>query len=128
MAIAMMFSNLSLRNIPLSVYAIILNLKPVLVILLGFCFGVETITLKKIVLILISFLGASLIVDQDLFARWFESIFHGKTQSSNSIQTSGKGLLDSDCNQRTYLLFFVLLGIHLRFIKIIFFRGHKKIE
>lgn len=67
-------ANFSLQNIPLSVYAIIMNLKPILVILLGFCYGVERITLRKTGIILLSFLGASLIVNPDYFAALYSDL------------------------------------------------------
>lgn len=62
-AVSMMCSNLSLKQIPLSVYVIILNLKPVLVILISFAYGVESVTCKKAGLILVSFFGAILIIN-----------------------------------------------------------------
>ena len=67
-ATAMLLTSFGLKMIPLSVYAIIMNLKPVLVMVLGILYGVETVTAKKAGLILLSFLGTALIVDPQLFA------------------------------------------------------------
>ena len=44
-----------LRYIPLSFFAIILNLKPMFVVILGFFVGIEKLSVRKVVLILLSF-------------------------------------------------------------------------
>ena len=89
---ALVFGSYSMQYIPLSVFAIILNLKPVLVIVLGFCFGIETITLKKISLIFLSFLGACMIVDPEWFARAFDLIVGNTRDFSDGGSPSDKGL------------------------------------
>lgn len=65
----------SIPKLPLSVFGIILNLKPVLVIILGVIFGIERITLKKLGYIFLSFLGAGLIVNPTWFASVFSRLF-----------------------------------------------------
>lgn len=57
----------SMKLVPLSVFAIVLNLKPIMVVLIGLCFGVETLTLQKVLFILLSFVGAGLIVEPSFF-------------------------------------------------------------
>lgn len=53
-------------------FAIILNLKPVLVVLLGYIFGLETITCRKLGYIALSFLGAGLITNP----AWFQQVWN----------------------------------------------------
>jgi drug/metabolite transporter (DMT)-like permease len=78
MAFNIITATFGLRVIPLSVFAIILNLKPILVIIIGYLFGIENLSTKKILLILISFIGAGLIVNPDWFAHLFNSLLHRK--------------------------------------------------
>lgn len=80
-----------LKNLPLSVFAIILNLKPIMIILLGFCYGIETFTLKKVILILISFFGASLIVNPDFFARLFNQVMGNQVEQTAADDHIEKG-------------------------------------
>ena len=56
-----------MKIIPISIFAIIYNLKPVLVMIMGFCAGQETLTLRKSGFIFLSFLGTGLIVDSEFF-------------------------------------------------------------
>ena len=88
-------ANLGIKLIPLSVYAIILNLKPILVIILGVFYGIESITLKKICLILLSFLGAMLIVNPDWFSNEYHKFFGNdeKTGDTHSEIERGRSKL-----------------------------------
>ena len=88
---AMMTGNIGLKNLPLSVFAIILNLKPILVILLGFCYGIETITPKKISMIIISFFGASLIVNPNMFAAIYNRIKGNQAEEMPETTESSQG-------------------------------------
>ena len=99
--------NWGLKHIPLSVYSIILNLKPILVILLGFCYNIEKITKKKVILILISFIGASLIVDPAFFSGVYNQIFNNSVQPELEQKYVEKGKKPVIINRRTHLLFFM---------------------
>ena len=57
--------------LPMSTFAIILNLKPVFIIFVSFCFANEVITIKKLLVILVSFFGATLIVYPDAIFKVF---------------------------------------------------------
>lgn len=85
MSISMITANYSLRLAPLSVYAIILSLKPILVIILGYFYGIEKCTVKKLVFIFLSFLGAGLIINPSFFERIYASLT-GKIDISASGQ------------------------------------------
>lgn len=65
------FAIICMKIVPVSIFAFIFNLKPVLVLFFGFCIGQETLTRKKFGFILLSFLGTGLIVDSSLFAGCF---------------------------------------------------------
>jgi drug/metabolite transporter (DMT)-like permease len=70
-----------------------LNLKPVLVVVIGALFGMETLTFKKFLYIVISFLGAALIIDPLWFANlwlYFKRIFWGSETNSFPDVSSDK--------------------------------------
>ena len=79
----------SLKIIPLSVFAIILNLKPIMVIILGVMFGIETFTPRKLMYVCISFFGSGLIINPMFFRNLIQFITHrtsvapGKVPGSN---------------------------------------------
>lgn len=77
-------ANICLKIVPISIFAIIYNLKPVLVIFMGFVAGQETFTCKKFSFIFLSFLGTGLIVDFDLF----ENLFFRSINNESSKQES----------------------------------------
>ena len=72
--------------LPLSTFAIILNLKPIIVILVSFCFINEKLTLIKFVLIIISFTGATLIVNPNLVYYVLSFFFKGFYNPDESMQ------------------------------------------
>lgn len=69
------FGIICMKMVPISIFAFLFNLKPVLVIFFGFCMGQETLTLKKFGYISLSFLGTGLIVDSPLFISCYHWIF-----------------------------------------------------
>jgi drug/metabolite transporter (DMT)-like permease len=71
-----------LRMIPLSVFAIILNLKPILVILIEILCKIERITWKKIGYVTISFLGTGLIVDPGWFSHVVDLLVGNRVRTS----------------------------------------------
>ena len=82
--------------LPMSTFAIILNLKPVFIIFVSFCFANEVITIKKLLVILVSFVGATLIVYPDAIFKVF-SIFGGKSE------TVGKDYIADNCRGYFYI-------------------------
>jgi hypothetical protein len=84
MSLSMITANYSLRMAPLSVYAIILSLKPILVIILGFFYGIENCSVQKLGFIFISFLGAALIINPGLFAHVYASVVGNTSEPTQS--------------------------------------------
>lgn len=109
-----LFATFSIKLVPVSIFAIFFNLKPVLVIFFGFCAGQETISLKKILLIFISFLGTGLIVDSQFFVDYYEKFFKTKIDTSDNNTSSLKF--------GTH--FEVWLTIRIRLLSRLFFRFH----
>jgi drug/metabolite transporter (DMT)-like permease len=62
LAAGMIFGVEGTDLLPMSTFAIILNLKPVFIILISFVFADQILTFRKFVVILVSFIGATLIV------------------------------------------------------------------
>ena len=85
-------STFSLQVVPLSTFAIIVNLKPILVILLACFLGIDTLSVKKVILIFISFIGASLIVNPDWFANIYNKLMNIPTDPVPVHKTFEKGL------------------------------------
>lgn len=126
-AISNLTANFSLQRIPLSVYAIILNLKPILVIVLGLLFGIESITAKKAVIILVSFIGASLIVDPDFFQRSFDWLAgHDEVRPVDQAPID-RGIRAS-ANLRTDVLFLLFFDIYLRAQQGLHLRVNQKVR
>lgn len=63
-----------MKLVPISIFGIFCNLKPMLVMFLGLCAAQETLSCSKLVFILLSFLGSGLIVDPQFFAGCFRRL------------------------------------------------------
>ena len=74
----------AIKKLPLSVFSIILNLKPILVMLIGLLAKIESLTLKKVLLILISFVGTALIVSPGSFSELWRVHILGQTSTSSA--------------------------------------------
>jgi drug/metabolite transporter (DMT)-like permease len=58
----------AMKMVPISTYAILMNLKAILVILISHFYLSDKMTLKRLILVIVSFLGAFMIVKPDLIS------------------------------------------------------------
>ena len=61
--------------VPISIYAIFMNLKAMNVIVISHFYLSEKMTLERFNLVVISFIGAFMIVKPDLISKWINQIF-----------------------------------------------------
>lgn len=90
----------AIKLVPLSVYAIILNLKPIMVVLIGVMVRIETMNSRKLMLVCISFLGAGLIINPSFFENVFFYLFKEGRSNDNehaAILKGSSSSFDSIC-------------------------------
>lgn len=63
-----------IKLVPVSVFSVFFNLKPVMVVFVGLCLGQGAFTRSKLKFILVSFLGTFLIVDSQFFGNCLRRI------------------------------------------------------
>ena len=83
---------ISIKKLPLSVFAIILNLKPIFVMIIGVLTQIEKFTAKKLILILVSFLGTGLIVNPNGFAALWKRYFLQDKGTNQAVGSIDKGI------------------------------------
>lgn len=95
MILSTFFSVNSIKLVPISIYGIIYNLKPVLVIVIDYFAGQETFTRKKFFLIFLSFLGAGLIINPNFFLNFFSQDNDTQKFNESSMDKSTKVILQT---------------------------------
>ena len=70
---AMQFGFIGIKMVPISTYAILMNLKAMFVILISHFYLKDRMSLKRFILVMISFIGAFRIVKPDFFANLFST-------------------------------------------------------
>jgi drug/metabolite transporter (DMT)-like permease len=71
MIVSTLFAVFSLKMVSVSIFSILFNMKPVIIMLLSYSAGEENLSIKKLIFILLSFLGTGLIVDSEVFKKMF---------------------------------------------------------
>jgi drug/metabolite transporter (DMT)-like permease len=72
----------AMKMVPISTYGILMNLKAMLVIFISHFYLSEYMTLRNFVLVVISFLGAFMIVKPNLMSSFMNFLFSTDSQES----------------------------------------------
>ena len=75
----------AMKMVPISTYGILMNLKAILVILISHFYLSDKMTIKRLILVIVSFMGAFMIVKPNLMNDLSNWVTGNKSDATNTI-------------------------------------------